>query len=154
MNWADYAVPLVAAFEGCAKRENGMIVPYLDSLAKPPVWTRGYGRTFGISQESPAITVEAAREELAIWLTRYAASCVAMAPSLASRPECLAAVCSWAWNCGLGAFKQSRLRKAIVQDRWEDAAEYILRPRTAGGVKLRGLARRREAEAALFRKGI
>lgn len=88
--------------------------------------------------------------ELREGLARYAAQCLKLAPGLAQRPACLAAVTSWAWNCGVGAFKVSRLRRAINEGRWEDAAQFIRKPRTAGGVELRGLARRRDAEAALF----
>ena len=53
MNWADIAVPLVAHFEGCEKRIGALIYPYLDKLAKPAMWTRGYGRTYGITEPSP-----------------------------------------------------------------------------------------------------
>lgn len=153
-DWRALAVPLVASFEGCAKMVGGMVRPYLDRLAKPNVWTRGYGRTYGISEASPEITKAEAAKELGAGLDAYAAKCITLAPGLAARPECVAAVTSWAWNCGVGAFRVSRLRKAINQGRWSDAAELIRRPRTAGGVELRGLVRRRDAEAALFRKGI
>ncbi len=142
---------LVAHFEGCAKRgPDGLFHPYLDKLAKPPVWTRGYGRTYDITENSAPITREEAALELRAGLTRYAARCLKLAPALASRPASLAAVNSWAWNCGLGAFRHSRLRRAINAGRWADAAQLITRPRTAGGVELKGLARRRTAEAALF----
>jgi lysozyme len=154
VSWLDFAIPLVSRWEGCAKRVKGMIYPYLDKLAKPAVWTRGYGRTYGIAEDSPPITPEEAKAELAEGLKTYAAKCVKLAPALAGNPQCLAAVASWAWNCGTGAFKVSRLRRAINDGRWEDAAELIRKPRTAGGVELRGLVRRREAEAALFRAGI
>lgn len=153
MNWKDIAIPLVAHFEGCEKRIGALIHPYLDKLAKPNVWTRGYGRTYGITAESPGITAAEAKRELGAGLDDYARRCVALAPALASNPHALAAVASWAWNCGVGAFKVSRLRKAINEGRWGDAAELIKRPRTAGGVELRGLARRRDAEAAVFAKG-
>lgn len=149
--WQDLAIPLVAQFEGCAKRgKDGLIYPYLDKLAKPAVWTRAYGRTYGISENSPGITLEQAKLELQQGLAQYAQKCLALAPALAHKPECLAAVASWAWNCGVGAFRVSRLRRAINEGRWKDAAELIKRPRTAGGVELRGLARRRDAEAKLF----
>lgn len=154
MNWADIAVPLVARFEGCAKRVGALIHPYLDRLAKPNVWTRGYGRTYGIAADSPGITTDEAKTELRAGLDSYAAKCLKLAPALAQRPECLAAVASWAWNCGVGAFRVSRLRKAINEGRWSDAIELIKRPRTAGGVELRGLATRRDAEAVIFARGI
>jgi len=153
MKWSDVAIPLVAKFEGCEKRRpDGRIYPYLDKLAKPPVWTRGYGRTYGITEGSGGITAAEAAEELGAGLADYARRCLALAPALASKPLAMAAVSSWAWNCGVGAFKHSRLRTAINQGRWHDAAELIKRPRTAGGVELRGLARRRDAEAAIFRQ--
>lgn len=153
-SWLDMAVPIAAMFEGCEKRRAGKVYPYLDTLAKPPRWTRGYGRTYGISETSPAITFEEAKAELAEGLAAYAKQCLVYAPSLAQRPACLAAVASWAWNCGVGAFRVSRLRRAINQGRWDAAAELIKTPRTAGGVEVGGLVRRRNAEAALFRMGI
>lgn len=154
-DWQQLAVTLVAEFEGCAKRGgDGLIHPYLDQLAKPPVWTRAYGRTYGIDADSPAISPEQAKLELQEGLRRYAQQCLKLAPGLAARPACLAAVASWAWNCGLGAFRVSRLRRAINDGRWTDAATLIRRPRTAGGVELRGLARRRDAEAQLFASGL
>lgn len=154
MSWLDLAVALVAPFEGCAKRMGGMIYPYLDKLAKPPVWTRGYGRTYGITESSPPITPEEAKAELAHGLIQYGAKCLALSPGLATKPDCLAAVSSWAWNCGTGAYKVSRLRKAINEERWWDAAELIRKPDTAGGVVYRGLVLRRSAERARFILGI
>lgn len=56
-------------------------------------------------------------------------------------------------NCGTGAFKVSRLRRAINEGRWDDAAELLRKPNTAGGVVYRGLDRRRQAERALFLLG-
>jgi len=69
---------------------------------------------------------------------------------LVGKPECMAAVANWAWNCGTGAFKESRLRRAVNESRWEDASALIRKPNTAGGVVYRGLVRRREFERALF----
>lgn len=154
MNFLDLALPLVAHFEGCHQKRGDLIYPYLDKLAKPPVWTRGYGRTYGITAESPGITPNEARQELADGLSAYAGECVKLAPALAKRPECLAAVASWAWNCGVGAFRVSRLRIAINGEKWETAQTLLKKPRTAGGVELLGLARRRDMESALFGKGI
>lgn len=154
MSWLAYCLAIVKPFEGCARRIGGLIYPYLDKLAKPPVWTRGYGRTYGIAEDSQPIDPETAEQELATGLQAYAAKVLAVAPNLAERPQMLAACTSWAWNCGTGAFRVSRLRRAIVDERWEDALQYIRKPDTAGGVVYRGLQRRRAAEAALFVKGI
>lgn len=153
MTWQALAAQLVAPFEGCHKVIAGLVYPYLDKLAKPPVATRGYGRTYGITMDSGPITKQQAVDELAVGLTSYGMRCAGYAPTLLARPECMAAVTSWAWNCGTGAFKVSRLRRAIVEERWVDAAELIRKPDTAGGVVYRGLVRRREAERALFLLG-
>lgn len=148
------AAALAAQFEGCAKRTKDGYVPYLDNLAKPPVWTRGFGRCYGISEDSTAITLDEAKEELSAGLREYGLRCLELAPALASKPACWSAVTCWAWNCGTGAFKVSRLRRAINEGRWDDAAQYILKPDTAGGVVLKGLARRRAAEQVLFLSGL
>jgi lysozyme len=153
VNWIQLAISLIAPFEGCEKRKGNLVFPYLDKLAKPPVWTRGFGRTYGITENSPAITYDQAKKELAVGVSNYGKKCIALAPSLVNKPECLAAVTSWAWNCGTGAFKVSRLRKAINDGRWAYAAQLIRKPNTAGGVVYRGLTRRREAERALFLLG-
>lgn len=152
--FVELATPLVAHFEGCAKKRDGLFWPYLDRLAKPPVWTRGYGRCYGITEDSPGITLEEAQKELAKGLETYGLKCLAYAPNLANKPACWAAVTSWAWNCGTGAFKVSRLRRAINEGRWDDAADLITKPNTAGGVVLKGLMRRRMAEQALFKSGL
>jgi len=151
--WLDIAIPLVASFEGCHRVKDGMVYPYLDTLAKPPVWTRGYGRTYGITENSPPITIAEAQAELGVGLVAYAKKVLQAAPQLADRPECLAATSSWAWNCGVGAFRASRLRRAIVEERWDDAVQLIAKPITAGGIIYRGLQRRRTAEQAIFSKG-
>lgn len=154
MLWLDLAVDLVAPFEGCHKKIGKLIFPYLDKLAKPAVWTRGFGRTYGITESSPGITEAEAKQELAQGLTQYGLQCVKYSPGLATKPACLAAVASWSWNCGLGAYKVSRLRKAIDEERWWDAAELIKKPNTAGGVVYAGLSRRRNTEWARFVLGL
>lgn len=152
MSWLAKAVALIAPWEGCEKRRGNLVYPYLDTLAKPPVATRGYGRTYGITMQSAPITVDEAKRELAHGAANYGAQCIALAPALADPKHsgAAAAVTSWAWNCGVGAFRVSRLRRAINEGRWADAAEHIRTPRTAGGVELRGLVRRRDAERAML----
>jgi lysozyme len=154
MTWAKLAVALIAPYEGCHDLRGGLVYPYLDKLAKPNVWTQGYGICYGVTENSPPITKEQAMRDFEKGVEAYGLRCAALAPELLTRPACLAAVTSWAWNCGTGAFKASRLRRAINDGRLDDAATFILKPDTAGGVVYRGLVKRRAAEAALFRSGI
>lgn len=151
MTWAKLAVALIAPYEGCHDFRGGLVYPYLDKLAKPNVWTQGYGICYGVTESSQPITKEQAMRDFEKGVEAYGLRCAALAPILLQHPNKLAAVTSWAWNCGCNSFKVSRLRRAISEQRWDDAASLILKPDTAGGVVYRGLQRRRAAEAALFR---
>jgi lysozyme len=151
MDWPQISAKLIAPYEGCHDLRGGLVYPYLDKLAKPPVWTIGYGITYGgICETTPPITKQQAMRDFEQGIKQYGLRCASLAPILLQHPNKLAAVTSWAWNCGIGAFKVSRLRRAINEQRWDDAASLILKPDTAGGVVYRGLQRRRAAEAALF----
>jgi lysozyme len=151
MTWVKLAVALIAPYEGCHDLRGGLVYPYLDKLAKPNVWTQGYGICYGVTGSSQPITKDQAMRDFEQGIRQYGLRCASLAPILLQHPNKLAAVTSWAWNCGTGAFKVSRLRRAINEQRWDDAASLILKPDTAGGVVYRGLQRRRAAEAALFR---
>lgn len=154
-DWRLLALPLIAEFEGCARKgKDGLIYPYLDKIAKPNVWTRGYGRTYGITETSKGITMGEALEELGVGIEMYALEVINLSPYLVLRPLCMAAIVSWTWNCGVGAYRRSRLKRAINSERWEDGAEFIKKPNTAGGIVVRGLTIRRTLESKLFREGI
>jgi lysozyme len=62
----------------------------------------------------------------------------------------LAAISSFIYNLGAGAYRGSTLRKRINASDWEGAKEQIIKWNKAGGKVLRGLTKRREAEAALL----
>ena len=61
------------------------------------------------------------------------------------------AVVSWTYNLGEGALKSSTMLKKINAARHEEVPAQIKRWNRAGGKVLKGLERRREAEAALYR---
>ena len=60
------------------------------------------------------------------------------------------AVLSWTYNLGEGALKSSTMLKKINAGRHEEVPAQIKRWNRAGGKVLKGLERRREAEAALY----
>lgn len=62
------------------------------------------------------------------------------------------ALVSFAYNVGLGALQKSTLLKLLNAGDVSGAAEQFLRWNKAGGVELKGLTRRREAERSLFLK--
>ena len=60
------------------------------------------------------------------------------------------AVLSWTYNLGEGALKSSTMLKKINAARHDEVPGQMKRWNRAGGKVLKGLARRREAEAALY----
>jgi len=58
---------------------------------------------------------------------------------------------SWTYNLGEGALRSSTLLKQVNADRHDDVPGQMKRWNKAGGRVLKGLERRREAEAALYR---
>lgn len=65
-------------------------------------------------------------------------------------PGRLAALTDFAYNLGLGALKSSTLRRRILAGRWDDVPAELRKWVFAGGRRMNGLARRREAEIALL----
>jgi lysozyme len=63
----------------------------------------------------------------------------------------LAALISFAYNCGLGNYRISTLRKRVIASDWDGAATEILKWNKAAGRVLPGLTRRRQAESMLLR---
>jgi lysozyme len=63
------------------------------------------------------------------------------------------ALVSFVYNCGSGAYRGSTLRKKVNEGQWDDVPRELRKWRMGGGRILAGLARRREAEIALFEKG-
>ena len=60
------------------------------------------------------------------------------------------ALCSFAFNLGLGTLQRSTLRQKINRNDKEGAAKEILKYCRAGGKIVKGLQRRREAEYQMF----
>jgi lysozyme len=74
-----------------------------------------------------------------------------MSPGLANEPpRRLAAVISFAYNCGLGNYRISTFKKRVDAKDWQGAYEEILKWNKAAGRVLRGLTLRRQAEGKLL----
>ena len=65
-------------------------------------------------------------------------------------PRRLAAVLSWAYNCGEGNLETSTMRRAINRRAWGDAAAGLKMWNKAGGRVLPGLVTRRAIEAGML----
>jgi len=69
-------------------------------------------------------------------------------------PYMLDALISFSFNVGAYAFRASTLRRKLNNREWYECAEQFLRWIYAGGRKLLGLIRRRQAEKELFLEGV
>lgn len=61
---------------------------------------------------------------------------------------------SFSYNCGVGAYSRSSLRRAIDAKDWAAVPPAFAVWRMGGGRVLSGLVRRRTAEAAMFMRGV
>ena len=144
----DAALAIIREFEGF-KAEA-----YLDNLAKPPLWTIGYGTTeragVGIvPRPGMVISREQAETYLQMAVDKFARQ---MLPHI-TRPineNQFGAFVSLAYNIGPGAFQRSSALRRFNAGDIPGAADAILMWDKAGGKVLRGLQRRRQAERALF----
>lgn len=156
MPLAREALALIEQFEGYHKKlPDGRVAPY---LCPARVWTIGIGSTFYEDGEpvrgtNPPITHDRAYELLGFELRQ----CEASVSRLTTRrlpPLAFGALVSFAYNCGSGAYRGSTLRRKVNAGDDQAAAFEFRKWRFAAGQVLRGLERRRLAEAALYLEGV
>lgn len=143
---------LVKPFEGCAKvLPDKMVKAYPDPGTKGHPWTIGYGSTGPNVNQNTVWTMAQCEQELDNHLTYFTTNVLKMSPSLLkATPSQLAAVISWAYNCGLGNYRISTFKKRIDAGNWVGAREECVKWNKAAGRVLPGLTRRRLAEASML----
>lgn len=112
------------------------------------VWTIGYGETLGV-KEGDTITMANAHANLVKRLNWFGEK-VQEACTIAPNENELAAMTSLAYNIGVGGFRKSTVLKAHNRGDQEAAARAFSLWNKAGGSVVKGLVRRRAAEAALY----
>lgn len=132
--------------EHIKKSESCVLTAYQDSAG---VWTIGYGHTAGV-KKGDRITLYQAELFLKEDLAKFEpeANKVKLIGSSQGKFD---AVLDFMYNCGVGNFNSSTLKKYIESNRktWE-IQEQFLRWVNAGGKKLGGLVTRRIWEANRF----
>lgn len=117
------------------------------------VWTVGYGHTGpDVTADSPAITEAEADRLLALDALGAARSVVRLIRIPLTDGQ-FDALTDFAFNLGGGALQRSRLRAVVNREEHERVTEELLRWTRAGGVVVRGLLRRRQAEADMYHGG-
>ena len=144
------AAPMV--LDDVARHEGYVPEAYKDPIG---IWTKCFGDTYDVTP-GETYTFEQCLESLNTQVYRHAAPVLKCVPGLADQHDKVkTAMISMAYNIGTGGFcKSSVARKANSGD-WEGACKRMAEIyRTAGGVPLRGLEIRREAESKLCLEGV
>jgi len=133
-------IDIIRKFEGC------VLSAYRDAVG---VLTIGYGHTGPDVVAGMRITQAEADALLDADLGKFR-QCVAAGVTEPITDAMRAALVSFAFNVGCGAFAKSTLLKRVNAKDWPAAANEFLRWNKAGGRVLAGLTNRRRAERALF----
>ena len=149
-------IALIQRFEGCARlRPDGMVESYPDPATGGAPWTIGWGATRGFDGEAirPGVVWSRAQcdRKLEIDLELYAADVARALGDAPASQQQFDALVSFHYNTG--AIARATLTKRHCAGDFAGAANEFSRWNRAGGRVLRGLTRRRDAEAALYRRG-
>lgn len=147
MKLTEKGAEFIAAWEGVE------LDPYQDVAG---YWTIGVGHLIMDSEEhlmTDHLTYEEAmelfREDVVIYeetVARYVTTSL--------EPHQFDALVSFTYNLGGSNFRRSTLLKRVNSRQFYDVPYQLSRWNKAGGVPVRGLSRRREAEGILFAKGV
>lgn len=137
----EQGLQLIRRFEGF--RAN----PY---LCPGGYWTIGYGNVIKNPKDFPySLTEDEAREFLAADVIK-AERAVLRLITVPLTDGQFDALVSFTFNLGSGALQRSTLRRKVNREEHEDVLGELRKWVWAGGKKLGGLVRRREAEAMLY----
>jgi GH24 family phage-related lysozyme (muramidase) len=145
-------IALIKRFEGCARlRPDGLVEAYPDPGTGGAPWTIGWGATGSGIGPGTVWTRAKCDTRLEADVARHAAE---VEHALAGAPATQAqfdALVSFHYNTG--AVGRATLTRLHREGRHAAAAREFARWNRAGGRVLRGLIRRRAAEAELYRSG-
>ena len=118
-------------------------------LCPAKVWTIGYGHT---KTAKPGMRItEGGAEALLRHDLEWVESTINKNVKVPLTQNQYDALASFIYNVGAGAFRKSTLLRLLNQGDYDGAAGQFQRWNKAGGKVLRGLTRRRQAEAEKFR---
>jgi GH24 family phage-related lysozyme (muramidase) len=144
---------LIKPFEGYAKQTpDGGCSAYPDPGTGGSPWTIGWGSTGPDINPTTVWTLQQAEISLKNHLTYFTTGLLKLSPTLVSASDRrVAALISFVYNCGLGNYRISTLKRRVDAADWGSAASEILKWNKAAGRVLPGLTKRRTAEAMLLR---
>lgn len=136
---------LIKLFEGCRLKS------YLDARPTDKRWTVGFGATGSNIGPETVWTQAQADQDLMNRVEAIGRIVTFKVQPLLTQNQ-LDALCCFVYNVGTGAFGGSSLLRCLNGREFDKAADELLKWDKAGGVVLKGLTQRRQAERALFLK--
>ncbi|AYO38479.1 lysozyme [Serratia sp. P2ACOL2] len=144
MQISNAGISLIKEFEGCKLKA------YQDSVG---IWTIGYGWTQPVDGRKigPGMVIDQATAErlLKCGLVQYEQGVNQLVKVIISQGQ-FDALVSFAYNLGLRSLSTSTLLRKLNAGDKQGAADEFGKWVNAGGVRLNGLVKRREAERKLF----
>lgn len=151
------ALKLICDREGYHKRlPDGRAAPYICPAGVPTIGFGSIWRFDGsrVAMTDPPIGYAEAMQLMGRELATKCEPAVDRMVTTKLHPLSRGALISFVYNVGDGAFRSSGLRRAVNDRRFEDVPGEFAKWRLGGGRILRGLVLRREAEAAMFIRGV
>lgn len=140
---------LIKKFEGLHKVKDGVVHPY---VCPAGVLTQGYGSTKGV-KEGVTWTIDEASDILKKDVNDHAEAVHTYVKVPLTQPQ-FDALVSFVFNLGAGAFKSSTMLKKLNKGLMDEVPSEFMKwnkARVNGKLtSLKGLTRRRTAEAAMF----
>ncbi|MGM4910411.1 lysozyme [Rhizobium sp. 768_B6_N1_8] len=133
-------VDLVSAFEGFSS------TPIRDPFGG---WSIGFGHTDGVGPDTPAVTVDQAKDLLANDL-KAANSAIDQLVKVPLSPNQREALVSFVWNVGVKNFSSSTLLQTLNAGQYEKVPDEMRRWAMRSGTLLPGLKARREREISVW----
>ena len=143
MSWLDIAIEEIKRHEGCK------LTAYPDPGTGGDPWTIGYGATGPDIHPGVVWSQEQADTDLSNRLHTLGDRIDAVV-HVEINDNQKAALCSFAYNVGMGNLKSSTLLKKLNEGDYDGAAEQFKEWNKAAGHVLQGLVTRRQAESELF----
>lgn len=144
MRISNKGISLIKEFEGCKLKA------YQDSVG---VWTLGYGWTQPVDGRKigPGMVIDQATAErlLKCGLVQYEQGVNQLVKVIITQGQ-FDALVSFAYNLGLRSLSTSTLLRKLNAGDKQGAADEFGKWVNAGGVRLNGLVKRREAERKMF----
>ncbi len=144
-------ISLIKQYEGCARlREDGLVQSYPDPATGAEPWTIGWGATGSDIGPMSVWNQHECNARLARDLVSYSREVFQALGDAATTQSQFDAMVSFHYNTG--AIARATLTKRHISGDFAGASREFARWNKAAGRVLKGLTRRRAAEAALYRQ--